>query len=424
MRYIYVDKFRSFENQIIPMYPVTFFVGENSTGKSSILSLINLMSDLQFWISGNFSNNMSKMDYFSDITWDDNKEFTIGYAEINGENVIYYLSTFKDVDGFPFEYKYTSIKNKSICTCIYEQGKTVLFSKQERKDKKNKISFSEAIRQHNELDFSDRRKTIIDGEFENLPVHLSWGWASKMSLLTNKHNNGLNSFNPLPRTLIQDISWIAPMRSEGKRVYEGFSSKFSPSGEHTPFILKTLLDRGKEATKTKRKLTKFGRESGLFEKLSVKKHGKGVDAPFQINPQVNGKPNKLTNVGFGVAQSLPVATEIIYGEDKDVIGIQQPEVHLHPKAQAAMGDLIANAARQDGKQFIIETHSDYLINRFRINAKNNNEKIEAAVIFFEHKNANNSATPIKIEPDGSYPEDQPPSFRDFFIREELELLGI
>src|SRR5690554_8178163 len=92
MRYIYVDKFRSFENQIIPMYPVTFFVGENSTGKSSILSLINLMSDLQFWISGNFSNNMSKMDYFSDITWDDNKEFTIGYAEINGENVIYYLS--------------------------------------------------------------------------------------------------------------------------------------------------------------------------------------------------------------------------------------------------------------------------------------------------------------------------------------------
>lgn len=424
MKYIYVDKFRSFEDQIIPIYPTTFFVGENSTGKSSILSLLNLMSDLQFWISGNFSNNMSKMDYFSDITWEENKEFTIGFAETIGENIVYYLSTFKNVDGFPFEYKYTSIKNKSIHTCINENGKTILFSKQERKDKKNKISFEEAIRQHNELDFNDRKKNVIDDRFDNLPSHVTWGWASKMSLITNRSNSGIGDFNPLPRTLIQDISWIAPMRSEGKRVYEGFSSKFSPSGEHTPFILKNLLDRGKQTARTKRKITRFGKESGLFENLSVKKHGKGVDAPFQINPQVNGKPNKLTNVGFGVAQSLPVATEIIYGEEQDVIGIQQPEVHLHPKAQAAMGDLIANAARQDKKQFIIETHSDYLINRFRINARKNKDKINAAVIFFEHKDCNNTATLIEIEADGSYPEDQPRSFRDFFIREELELLGI
>jgi predicted ATPase len=53
-----------------------------------------------------------------------------------------------------------------------------------------------------------------------------------------------------------------------------------------------------------------------------------------------------------------------YGSENQLIAIEQPEIHLHPKLQAELGDLfIESALGENGNHFILETHSEHLILR-------------------------------------------------------------
>jgi predicted ATPase len=108
--------------------------------------------------------------------------------------------------------------------------------------------------------------------------------------------------------------------------------------------------------------------------------------------------------------------------------LQQPEVHLHPRAQAAMGDLLFDMALSpNDKRFFVETHSDYVVDRFRYRMRKAAEKGELAphaqVLFFERAGGKNIVHPIPLAPDGEYPEAQPDGFRAFFLEEELRNLG-
>ncbi len=98
---------------------------------------------------------------------------------------------------------------------------------------------------------------------------------------------------------------------------------------------------------------------------------------------------------------------------------------MHPKAQAALGDVFFHLATEDKKRFFVETHSDYIIDRFRLNLRRNPDaKVNAQVLFFGRNAAGNYVKPIEILPNGEYADDQPKEFREFFIHEQLDLLGL
>ena len=108
-----------------------------------------------------------------------------------------------------------------------------------------------------------------------------------------------------------------------------------------------------------------------------------------------------------------------------MFAIQQPEVHLHPRAQAALGEFIYNIHLAENKNFMIETHSEYLIDRFRINiSKNKDKKVNSQVLFFERTDNGNNVHVIEIDDKGRYSEDQPEVFMNFFVKEGLDLLGV
>jgi predicted ATPase len=104
--------------------------------------------------------------------------------------------------------------------------------------------------------------------------------------------------------------------------------------------------------------------------------------------------------------------------------VQQPEVHLHPRAQAALGDVFFQAAHAHKKVLFIETHSDFMIDRFRLNYGPSKPRADfAQILFFERTGGGNKLTTIKILSDGEYPEDQAAQFRSFFLEEQRKLLG-
>jgi predicted ATPase len=108
-----------------------------------------------------------------------------------------------------------------------------------------------------------------------------------------------------------------------------------------------------------------------------------------------------------------------------MIEIQQPEVHLHPKAQAALGDVFFELAIENsGKRFLVETHSDYIIDRFRQKQKKSGQKPCTHVLFFLRRDGKNHAYSITIDEKGNYDADQPEEFRKLFITEAIENLGL
>jgi predicted ATPase len=72
----------------------------------------------------------------------------------------------------------------------------------------------------------------------------------------------------------------------------------------------------------------------------------------------------LMNVGVGVSQVLPTLVMSLLAPPGSTLVLEQPELHLHPRVQSILGDFFLGIAAT-GKQCLVETHSEHLINRAR-----------------------------------------------------------
>lgn len=108
------------------------------------------------------------------------------------------------------------------------------------------------------------------------------------------------------------------------------------------------------------------------------------------------------NVGFGLTQLFPVLVEVLAASPGDVVIVENPEVHLHPKAQQDIGELLALVA-SCGVQVIVETHSDHVLNGIRLAVKGRRsvESAQVEIHFFSRDGdgASRRLSP-KIDADG------------------------
>ena len=68
----------------------------------------------------------------------------------------------------------------------------------------------------------------------------------------------------------------------------------------------------------------------------------------------------VADVGFGVSQTLPVLVALLVAEPVQAVYLEEPEIHLHPRAQSQMAGILADAAVR-GVRVIAETHSPILL---------------------------------------------------------------
>jgi predicted ATPase len=103
-----------------------------------------------------------------------------------------------------------------------------------------------------------------------------------------------------------------------------------------------------------------------------------------------------TNVGFGITYSLPIYVAILTAQKSSLILLENPEAHLHPKAQTSLARFLAKAA-QAGIQIVIETHSDHILNGIRIAVNKGDLDSEKVKIHFFSSQIN-SLEPIMFSP--------------------------
>ncbi len=116
---------------------------------------------------------------------------------------------------------------------------------------------------------------------------------------------------------------------------------------------------------------------------------------------------KITDVGFGVSQVLPVVVECFYVPPRSTIVFEQPEIHLHPSVQASLADLFLDALkmREDGAsrrlQILVESHSEHFLRRLqRRIAEGRIKSTDTALYFCERSGSESTITPLNIDSNG------------------------
>lgn len=105
---------------------------------------------------------------------------------------------------------------------------------------------------------------------------------------------------------------------------------------------------------------------GLVSKFRVEEIARGSNrwqAKVMIRP--GGSEVLLTDVGFGISQVLPVIVLLLYVPEGSTVLLEQPEIHLHPLAQANLADVLIYAAEHRKVQVIVESHSEHLLLRLQ-----------------------------------------------------------
>lgn len=394
---------------------VNFFVGENSTGKTSILKLLELLSSPNFWWRPEFNNTDIELGYFSEIvskTSGDGKSFEIGVSDEIKDNVNNFVwMKFVEKDSTPVikEFRFTAEKKSIWCYDMQKSGVTYRI-----KTFDNNESFVDWINDFAE--YSD--KEICNKQISlNDPLFFIQSLIEKEVL--GKDSNDYYSFSD---RIFNKWYWIAPIRAKAKRWYEPYKMSYSTEGDHIPLLLfKILNSTSKKKESYIKSLREFGINSGLFDNVSFK--GGKKDEPFSLQIHYGKLSVNLTNVGYGISQVLPLIVDLIHHQ-KMSFAIQQPEIHLHPKAQAAFGDFVFQNATQNKNRLIIETHSDYMINRFRYHLAGSKSKLKAQVLFFKRDELGSKVYELPINTKGQFDGDFVTSYMNFFLEENLKMLEI
>ena len=222
----------------------------------------------------------------------------------------------------------------------------------------------------------------------------------------------------------------APVRSTPKRTYDPTRPFQDPSGEYIPTLLVNISRRDpQEWKRLKAALENFGKSSGLFDEISIELLGKTEGSPFQLHVRksggkLKGRKRNLIDVGYGVSQALPVLTELLRKDQPSMFLLQQPEVHLHPSAQAALGTLFCGIASLQ-RQLIVETHSDHLLDRVRMDVRDRTTNLkpeDVSILYFEPDGLDVKIHSLTLDDNGNV-LNAPLGYRRFFMEEMRRSIG-
>ena len=223
----------------------------------------------------------------------------------------------------------------------------------------------------------------------------------------------------------------APVRSKPSRTYDPARHHRDPEGDYIPMYLANLYFHSrKDWKRIQKNLTEFGRNSGLFDEITIRPLGKKDSEPFQLQvrkfgTRAKGPKRNLIDVGYGVSQILPIITELSRKRASYVYLIQQPEVHLHPSAQAALGSFFCQIASTD-RNLVVETHSDHILDRVRMDVRDRRSNLkpeDVSILFFERENLGAKIHSLRIDSQGNI-LNAPVGYRKFFMDETRRSLGL
>lgn len=139
--------------------------------------------------------------------------------------------------------------------------------------------------------------------------------------------------------------------------------------------------------------------------------------------QVKMHGNAATNVGFGITYALPILVSGLTVPEGGLLIVENPEAHLHAKAQSNMGYFLARMAAA-GVRVIIETHSEHIVNGIRrmiVEGKTEMSHEDMTIYFFQNYNGEKDIMEITMDEFGNL-SDFPEDFFDQIRQDTLAII--
>lgn len=337
---IHIENFKSLRNVSLNTKSLNLLIGLNSMGKSSVIQSLLMLRQSY---SENTQTPLRRLHITGDLISLGNRNDV--FFQNAGENE--FLSFFIESDedkSIEAEYKFKSekpdiLESNSVKFSNWNQGSSLsLFSEKFYYLDANHIPPSKT---YSSLNSEHSRLNILGNAGENAPYYLAKHGNETLS------NTALHHPNSKSNTLAHELdAWMGEI-SPGTRIVS----------RELPEIDLVKMSIQFEA-KTK--------EDGLTRKEYSNEY-----API--------------NVGFGIPYVLPLILMILISEPGDLILVENPESHLHPKGQAELGRLLSLAA-ESGVQIFCETHSDHIINGVRVAVKKRMiDKNHVKMFYFDKK---------------------------------------
>ena len=388
-------------SQKLEIRPLTFLVGENSTGKTTALSCFHVLADYFHRERVDFNTHPYSMGTFKDIVRNSKKRakvfklgFVFKYANDNYESTVEFVQKKEGI-----EPTVGSITQKlSDGKIVYQANPEVL----------GRVSLVQANRKRNEY-VIDCDPMFLEGPLFGVNFHFLKRLPMDESKKPSEDEIALATYlkSRDKKKGSIDLDWdpwyslsvfsTSAIRSRPKRTYDPTREFNDPEGSDVPMLLmRTEATQKAEWEALTKQLVEFGRSSGLFQNIQIKNLGRSLGAPFQLKFKVRGPTANIVDVGYGVSQILPVLVHILHSEfpsptrldpeSTPFFLLQQPEVHLHPRAQTELSSLLARLASKRKRSFIVETHSDYMVDRARIEIRKGNiDHKDVSLVYFEPK---------------------------------------
>ena len=210
--------------------------------------------------------------------------------------------------------------------------------------------------------------------------------------------------------LFARLFYLGPLREYPKRQYAWAGAQPADMGRKGERVVDALLasresgakiprGKGKKRQNVEERVAEWLKELGLIDSFQVRPITKSGRL-FQVWVRRDPKAAEvlITDVGFGVSQILPVITLCYYAPEGSTLLLEQPEIHLHPKVQAGLADVLLDAMKTRGIQIILESHSEHLLRRLqRRVAEEVVAPEEAALYFCSTEKGESRLTPLDLD---------------------------
>lgn len=391
---ISLENFKGFKNlQNFKFKPITVLCGVNSCGKTSILQTILLLKQTLEGLDispaivlnsiiglGSFKNIIFKKDLKKKVSFEFYFKITKeDISVINGTSIIKKIITDDCSVDYFINYKVSlkniqtkSPKNSLTSYTIVDQLNYRIESKLHDKFKKICIDITHEKNNLYHVSWDNGEESNVEIGFVNLiPKDVKFTKSNEVYYFLYEINN-------LIRDILSSYRYIGPLRQEPLRtyVYQDKKYEIGIKGENAAYFY--VADKNKSIenhyfydTHTdcfykEKSLNLSDALSHWFNLMKIKNFkpkntNMGIQLTLNSNLSSRTRVN-IADVGFGVGQIYPIVIEGLRMNSGDTLLLEQPETHLHPKLQMQIADYFI-ALALSGKNVIVETHSDHIINR-------------------------------------------------------------
>lgn len=412
-----LSNYRAFEEVSLDFSKINLFFGPNNSGKSSLLSSINLISQTLQSRDSNVSillnGNLEELGTFRDIVFKNNVKRTIKIG-IGVEIEIGRPYRTKEIvkEGyFQIEFKYRPIRRDIVLDSTESQmpiGTTRLITKSTSPGR-YKFSFFDAKGE----DISDKITRVKRKLSHFIPI---FGFTGKFPEKQFQLIRDIFEFNFSWAEWIEEgLEYIGPFRESPERTYL-FSGETPDSvgirGEKAiDMLVMDYLTKGKEKRNINDNVSKWLNQCDISSNIEVNPL---TDRHYEIkltNSRTSESEN-LADVGFGCSQILPILIAGFNLEKGQILIVEQPEIHLHPKAQAELGSFFLDLSKRNIQTFI-ETHSEHLLLRIQSHVATgdlNPEDVKVYYVFANKETDRKEVKEIKLNKNGTFLTEWPEGF--------------